>query len=417
MTTPPPLPAPPRSPQLTVGFEESGWGVRLQRSPREWGVGCFLSFWLAGWTVGCIFLLVMVIRQGEPFFLLFGLPFWAAWFAAVYFLLNALFYREEFSLDDKGAHLRKSIIFTTFQRDIPPEELLRFETSWQAGTSGRGGPVSQIDLVTTGQPISFFSGVPEGERQWLTWRLNDELRRLHPQRGHRPANQPRQFADLAERPSDCNWRLEEHARGLCFYQRGQLTLTALGGVLFINLFWNGIVGVFVGVLWGFAPGGGGPAKFSWEWWGMFLFLIPFELIGLLLIAGLLLTLLEPFRRTRWSFGPDEIVYRQSWLGIGWNWRYDPLEVGGVEVRIEDPGEGSGLGPPNPAANPQQVRQVKLILFDRDEDEMTAVSGVTLGEARWMQQILLREFPNWKSRMRRTAGDSSRIDDLDDVSQA
>ncbi len=47
---------------------------------------------------------------------------------------------------------------------------------------------------------------------------------------------------------------------------------AVAGLLFINAFWNGIVLVFVLALCGLMPMDDGPE--GWEWWGMFVFLIP-----------------------------------------------------------------------------------------------------------------------------------------------
>ena len=43
-----------------------------------------------------------------------------------------------------------------------------------------------------------------------------------------------------------------------------------------------------------------------EWWGMFIFLIPFEVVGLVMLLALLGALLEPVRRTTWGFSRNSI---------------------------------------------------------------------------------------------------------------
>ncbi len=107
-------------------------------------------------------------------------------------------------------------------------------------------------------------------------------------------------------------------------RRGRFSLAGLLGALFINLFWNGIVSVFLMALFGFGPEG--PQQFGIGWWGMFLFLIPFEAIGLVMVVALFAVLLEPVHWTTWRFNRDEIALRDSWLGIGRTRRYDASSV-------------------------------------------------------------------------------------------
>src|SRR5262249_13157931 len=114
----------------------------------------------------------------------------------------------------------------------------------------------------------------------------------------------------SEPPTDCNWRVTNDPETFEFWQKGRLNIGALAGLLFVNAFWNGIVSVFVMTLFGLMPGNNGPQ--GWEWWGLFVFLIPFEVIGLLMFAALVVTVLEPFRRTAWRFEHERILSQWRW---------------------------------------------------------------------------------------------------------
>src|SRR5262249_30281857 len=150
-----------------------------------------------------------------------------------------------------------------------------FEESEVVPTDSDGVSSSQVALVTLGTPLQLFGNLSRDERIWLTWRLNEELRRYKPDSDYDPAVKDVVPADqtINEPPTDCSWRCEDLFDEVEFVQRGTIEWGVLGGMLFLNLFWNGIVSVFVLTLWGF---GQGPARFSGGWWGLFLFLIPFE---------------------------------------------------------------------------------------------------------------------------------------------
>lgn len=96
-----PRPARPLRPRVTVG--QAGESLTLSYRRREWAGGCFLTLWLIGWTVGCVFLVGMVLREPKPVFVLFGVPFWASWFFVFAMLLKMFCQREEFSLGLAGA--------------------------------------------------------------------------------------------------------------------------------------------------------------------------------------------------------------------------------------------------------------------------------------------------------------------------
>jgi hypothetical protein len=151
-------------------------------------------------------------------------------------------------------------------------------------------------------------------------------------------------------------------------------------MLFIAMFWNGIVGVFVAVLAGLAPMDTAPHGAAW--WGLFVFLIPFEAVGLTLVVGLLAAVVEPFRVTRWGFGRDSVARTTTRAGLplAWNRRYRHDGLATASVRDEPPRRGSfraARGEPTGAHN-------GLLVADEANVEVCTIPGLTLGEARWMK---------------------------------
>src|SRR5262249_39685246 len=109
---------------------------------------------------------------------------------------------------------------------------------------------------------------------------------------------------------DCQWYLDEDWEAFAFRQKGQLQFAQLAGLAFLNAFWNGCVSVFVMLLFGLMPNA--KPLDGWVWWGLLVFLIPFEAIGLAMLLAFFLGLLEPFRRTMWRFESNRIVSQTSW---------------------------------------------------------------------------------------------------------
>ena len=147
--------------------------------------------------------------------------------------------------------------------------------------------------------------------------------------------------------------------------------------LFINGFWNGIVGVFVGMLLGVGDARQTPkGSARWE---LFFLLIPFEAIGLMLIVALLNELLEPVRLTIWRFGPGTIGHTKTRLGLPLGRRrrysYERIHV----AAIRDDLEAWKNEPTYPTGE-----QFHLVLSEPDGREICSIKGLTLGEARWMK---------------------------------
>lgn len=402
-------PAKPRKP--VVQLEQLGDGLRLVYRKRD-GAGCFLLFWLTGWTVGCIFLAHQAIFGNEPWLWLFGIPFWASWVFVFCLVIYMFFKREVLELDRDGVRFTRSALMRLQYREVPLDELRGFTSKWYAGNNDsheRG-----IEVTTIGQPFHFARQIDSHEAAWLLDELNGQLKQLRPDRDYRRSEETRaqvvaELTGPAESvtvlrsssqpvpaPSDNRWQREDDFDGIAFVNRGRWSFAAVGGLLFINLFWNGIVSVFVGSLFGFGPANqGGPQ--GWEWWGLFVFLIPFEAIGLTMFVGLLMAVFAPFSRTTWTLGMREIYCRVRWFGIGPTWTYPVMNLERLELRQSESAIARRMGvrpSATTASSTPEPGQYALAVIETPNVDLCEIRHLTEGEARYIADVLLRERPEW-----------------------
>ena len=383
------------------------------------GAAAFLALWQTGWTVGCAVLAVAVIDDPKLGTIAFAIPFWVAWLFVGAMLVGAVTRRQDLDVDDKGLLYFDRAVVRLSSRWIPREEFRGFNVN-QRGThladSNAPRPVG-LEIRSAGKPLFIFGGLPEPELQWLAWQLsqlvgsptadeasvNDAASETTADKKvvEQDASGPRPLRlALAESalppPSDCTWERIADFSAIAFLQRGRWSWSGVLGLLFVAAFWNGIVSVFVMLLFGLMPGGpqGG------EWWFLFVFLIPFELIGLLLLVGLLLAILEPLRRTTWRFDNDQVVYRLTWLGLGLRRTYPVVSLAGIELtqRANGSKPASGGKQLQVAASGAQwsdeVSQFGLSLVRPPNAELCEIRPLSEGEARWMADTVLRERPQW-----------------------
>ena len=157
-------------------------------------------------------------------------------------------------------------------------------------------------IETLGRPVRFGQGVEPMERLWLADRLHRHLQALVPDRviEHRPEGVVKDSVQIevlrpgravAEPPSDSTLRLRTDWDRIDFVRQGQFSLAALGSLAFVNLFWNGIVAVFL-------------MQLLEQFQGFLcVFLIPFEAIGLGMFLAWWAVLLAPFIVEIWSISP------------------------------------------------------------------------------------------------------------------
>ena len=166
---------PARPQRLIASFGRSGDQLRLCCRNGIRGAGAFLLLWLIGWTVGCVFLAGMVLKDPKPFNFLFAIPFWVSWIFVFCLLLKMFFQREELLLDREGAAYVQKVFVTLKQRRVPLAEIQSFERFATVVESYSGRQESGIEMRTLGQPIRIAQGRVPAELDWLQFQLNEHL--------------------------------------------------------------------------------------------------------------------------------------------------------------------------------------------------------------------------------------------------
>lgn len=417
-----PTDAPPRPRKLKVRLDDVADGFAFRLRNPQIVASAFLFLWLIGWTVGCVYLALDAWKNPQLSILLFGIPFWSSWFFVAGLIVYNYTLYESFQLDREGVMFYRQAVIVVLRREVPLAEILEFVPYEDVRQSdGSTSTTYGIELRGLGRHLRFAANLPEAERTWLVYELQEALQSLQADdhlgsarasidRGSDVSLQESKIgpdrllpeSDVTPQellvapastplrpPSDTTWHLIDDFDAVNFAERGRMNVTLLVGLTFICAFWNGIVSTFVCTLWGVIPGAPQPGL---EWWGMFFFLIPFEVIGLCMLAALLLALMEPLRTTCWSFSPDHVRCRIAWLGaLGWSWHYPVYGYGSLKILDDQPGLKHFL--PKSASDETGSRSA-LVVVDEDNTEVCTVSDLSLGEARWMGDVLLRYHPEW-----------------------
>lgn len=391
----------PRS--LRTRISEAPDEIRLEGRYTAWFIVGFIGLWLTLWTGGCIAIGWNIVHGGDWFLILFAVPFYTAWIAVFGYLVSLLMGREQATLNRAGFEYRSRTFIRWHTRLIPLAEILGFRECIGASDGDGGRQSSYLGVTNLGALQRFCRDVPAVERIWLVWRLQTALTEL--QRAHREIQAPTPYSGpeedpvpQAQPPADSRWSCTDDGTALSFHSQGVWSWLSFAALLMVNAFWNGIVVIFLGVLFGFAPGGvngQAAAPDGWGWWGLFLFLIPFEVVGLALFIALLLEFLEPVRHTVWEFAADQVRRRVTRLGFG-RTRYFEVPAYGSTVVRDDLGK-SRWTMVNRMANNQEIENDPIygvLVADSERREICTLHGLSLGEARWVSDKLRRERRSW-----------------------
>jgi hypothetical protein len=409
-------PARPR--RLTVEFYEESDALVIHKK-RGGGPWPFLLLWLIGWTVGCVFLLVNVLRDPNLGNLAIGLPFWASWLFVACLMIWTMFGKETFLLSRDEAAFRRTTLVRLSSRVVPREEIQTFRECRSSHTEN-DRYLWGIEMLTLGKPVRFAFRLPDLERAWLIHRLNQFLTKSPPSQerlvvqsavtlSHHTSTGDYSVAGkthvatevlafettLAEPPTDRNWHVTDDPDTFEFRQRGRLNIGPLAVLLCINAFWNGIVSVFVMVLFGLMPGNNAPQ--GGEWWGLLVFLIPFEVIGLGMFAALVITMLEPWRTTTWRFESERIVSRLRWPVFSYTRTWDVIRLDRLELRRRNSNDSRGLRFSKATTDTTAETPFELALVSGENVDLCEIDDLTEGEARWMARIILDRRGKWFSK--------------------
>ena len=381
MTTEVPRPTRPRG--LTSTVSQDGDAIAVSMREGSLGAAGFLSLWLAGWTVACVLLVQVCLTKRELFLVLFGIPFWVSWLYVAGWLVNLVCARVTLSLDPSGLAYERWLPEMTTRRFVPLAELRRIE-SRVFNVDSENGVTHGIEIQTLGRSLAIGTGLPPLERDWLADRLDRHRMDLQSAAGLEQTpeiDQP--DCRTCAPPTDTAWSLEDDFEGPQFAYRARFDPATILGLLFVTLFWNGGVGFFVASLAGLGRAEAAPRDAAW--WALFVFMVPFEVIGVGLAGGLIAAVLDPVRITRWRFGRDTVsrVTTRAGLPLGWNSRFphDGLATAAVRDDLKPRGP-FGLG--SASNGVPSGAHYGLLVADEANVEVCTIPGLTLGEARWMK---------------------------------
>jgi hypothetical protein len=373
---------PPKPTKLRVTFarEADRIHLRYRRGGRVFGV--FVLLWLAGWTAGCIWLLFLVLGHAHSLIVLFAIPFWSSWVFVFFLLLKTLFQTDDMLLDSNGLLFTRRVLVQTIHRFMPLHELQSFDE--YSATVGDGGPLEYgIELRNLGNPLRLLQGPTKQEITWLRRQFNDLLAELR-SRNALPLTQPGIQDIVTAPPSDSSWKRIDAFVDLAFTRKGRFSPVVVFAALFINLFWDGLLSVFIAML--LKP----PASLSpAAWWFFFYFLLPFEACGLVAFGVLIAVIFAPLHQIRWRFTLDTIERTHTWFGLPLRKRWQVAAPLHLEFTRGIRHSSVNMAPQSEISGDWSLR-----FMTPGNRRLCSIRRLTEGEARWIQHTLLHERPSW-----------------------
>lgn len=416
-----PMPAKPRVQIDLVGDE-----MRFEWRKVSWGDLFPVMVWLLSWTAGCVMMLHALLTEFEWSMMLFSVSFLTSWFAIAGFVFVMLFGRQRLVVTRRSLQTTTQALMTFSSREVPIDEVEGAFVERDLIRRKSGPPSRQwkVSIHTLGKPVEFAKGVKWPEDEWLAETINVCLDRMasdraalvvsaairEPAESHADCDQdeasedelpelvtaekkPNQKGvfvpsrDRWKQPSDSTWQLSREGRALVFINRGRWSLAAILGSLFICLFWNGIVSVFVLQL------------FKDFQWLLAIFLIPFEVIGLVILFALLAALTAPAWGSRYTFRLGRIEHRWWCPLFGRTKQFDfdrldriELAQGGTSNKVSNP-------PIKFSTTHTSTGEYRLALVDTSNTTLLEIDSLTKGESLWIADTLIYELPGMFDRDR------------------
>jgi hypothetical protein len=385
-------------------------GVEFRRRTPNLAAGAFLAFWLTGWTAGCVFIVHQVILERSLFMALFAVPFVASWFLVAFILLNLWLGWERLILGLETLTYEWHVLTCLSRKQVALPDVRDIACFISSTNSDSGSRSYGLRIDTASGEIRLAKGAPTEELVWLT----DTIRRHLHERGALPVASQNRLTEASsqslaadvvssswstnrtaatevltasfpphERPADSMYTITREFNRTELSRRYFIrrNLGGFAGVTFINLFWNGIVGVFLLQL-----------IQDFEWF-LFVFLIPFEAIGLLLLGAWVATLTSPLWRYTWEFQPGQASRRFSILGFGQTRAVHLEGLDRLELRHGAVGKFKRWA--NRPTGDQDIPSASaLCLVGEDGADLMVIEPVTENEARWIADALFGDFQQW-----------------------
>lgn len=363
----------------------------------------FILLWLAGWTVGCVALAGAVFIGGHFAMIPIALPFWGGWILVAGWVTNLFFGKTRIRLDSGGFESDWNCLFVHRHKRIAADEIRRFEIHGQQGS--KGSQTFSLRVVCRLEKDADYS-IPSGGGVWETLceELNGTLAILVndptiadessvPEKTGLKRPEPIPFPldskpQGIEPPDGSAWKFETEFDSFDFRKRGVFSLSNCCSSLFAACFWNGIVSVFILGLCGVIPSS--ESLQGGIWWLLFFFLIPFEIIGLVLIYAFFTNIMEPFRVTKWSFRFGQAAFQSGFAGAttfslgGWSSMTVRL-TSDLEDEQEDCLDEDDI------QWYDEDYSWELAFLDSDEKPLATIDGLYKSEALWMADVVLRQM--------------------------
>lgn len=346
--------------------------IELRICPRETIVGKItLAFLSLFFVVGPIF----VFFAGRSNFD-FGLVIWLTLMTIIPLIIvgNILMTDDLVTLDHEGLMYRRKG-FSTKERFFELSSIKGFEqTLVRSGKNSRevilihlkDGPsveIANVSFLSKKKQLVFVAECTEflKRQKGSAWSPDST--------GEMAGDDPMEVIHLktdsmtfADQPAESLWERDEEASEFTIFKKGKFSLGGLFVALFLCCFWNGIVSIFLLSLFGVIPSKN-PVE-AGEFWFVFVFLIPFELIGLGFIWGVLCALFAGWSQERWTLTRDEIRFEKKLFGFKKVKRFDVSRAEKLEI------EPTGLW---------------FVAGEKEEDEETLceIPLWSLEEARWL----------------------------------
>lgn len=313
--------------------------IELRVCPRETIVGKItLAFLSLFFVVGPIF----VFFAGRSNFD-FGLVIWLALMTIIPLIIvgNILMTDDLVTLDHEGLTYRRKG-FSTKERFFELSSIKGFEqTLVRSGKNSRevilihlkdepSVEIANVSFLSKKKQLVFVAECTEflKRQKGSAWSPDST--------GEMAGDDPMEVIHLktapllfAEQPADSLWERDDEASEFTIFKKGKFSLGGLIVALIFCCFWNGIVSVFLLTLFGFVPSKG--TIDGSEFWFVFVFLIPFELIGLGFIWGVLCALFAGWSQERWVLTKNEIRRETRNLGIKSVKRFDVSRAEKLEI--------------------------------------------------------------------------------------
>lgn len=367
----------------------------------------FFSVWLSGWTVACMFLIYGICTKFSVFLLCFAIPFWASWFFVSGFVLDALFGQNRFTIDEDGLRHEKRVFWMLFRSHIPLKQLQGFTVVEKTDEENRRS--YRLRVITSGRPLEIpcenkkeaqyigdlFTEIWERLREKTTPESGPEREMISSEKEEiEIPEKPVWIAvdsptEGIEPPFDCRWKVKTDFDSVVFSRRGEFSLTAFLVCTFMVCFWNGGISIFILELIGMGPEGNAPMGL--QWWGSFLFLVPFEIFGLVLLFAWFWIVLSPWIEVRYSIRRREIrketrclFFVRSRAHSLEDCRFMKIDRDFPKKLVETDFNFSRSGP---GSHREDSLLYALSFPNTQEEDICKIGELSAGEARWLADVV------------------------------